>query len=342
MFKKDTVVVVGAGASFEAGLPLGLELKASIAKLTRFKPNMWGDIEHGDHEFYRELRRIPEFKESQQRLIEACTKISKGISFISSIDSFLEIHGADADIKACAKTAIAKLILEAEAKSKLVIDPSNIYNQLEPGRLDRTWYQELVHILFEKVDPVNLEKAFEPVEFIIFNYDRCIEWLIFHAIQGLYFCDKATAAKLIREKKFLHPFGDVGRPSWIDSRGVGFGENTSGRLAIVGEGIRTFTERAQSDGCLEQITDAISNAETIVFLGLSFHPECLDILRPHKGKSRVERIFGTSLMMSPHDKIATERFLANLYSRRSDKPEAILADLPCHEFLKQYKRSLAA
>ena len=36
MFKKKTVIIVGAGASKEAELPLGYELKNQIAELTKF------------------------------------------------------------------------------------------------------------------------------------------------------------------------------------------------------------------------------------------------------------------------------------------------------------------
>lgn len=344
MFNKKTVVVIGAGASKEADLPLGVELKSRISRLTTFIFE-YGGFQDGDYDFYNELRRAPQFSQQTENLRVACAKVSRGINFVSSVDSFLEIHGVDPDIQICTKAAIAQIILKAEGSSKLAVDRSNIYNELQPGKLNGTWCQELAQILFEKVGSNNIEQAFAPVTFVVFNYDRCVEWLIFHAIQGLYFQDRATAAKLMKSARFLHPFGEVGAPSWLSggSSGEDLGADVRGRLVSVSNGIRTFTERVESMSCADAIGEAVSSAETLVFLGFSFHPECMALLRPLERGASAKRIFGTSLGMSKNDKESIERLLAKVFtsSSGSGPPEVKLDDLPCGEFLRQYKRSLA-
>ena len=337
MFKKKTVIIVGAGASKEAELPLGYELKNQIAELTKFTFGHDG-FQHGDYDFYNELRRSAQFSQHARRLRTACSKVSRGINFVSSVDSFLEIHGVDPDIQVCTKAAIAQIILRAEAKSKLAVDRSNIYNQLEPGKLDKTWYQELAQILFEKVGSDDIKQAFVPVTFIIFNYDRCVEWLIFHAIQGLYFLDGLASAQSMKGANFLHPFGDVGSPPWLGGAAPSeeFGADVSGRLVSVCERIRTFTERVESTSCVAEIKDTVANAETL---------ECMALLQPNERGASAKRIFGTSVGMSGNDKAGIERQLAKIFTptagTRSRPPKVTLDALTCVEFLRQYKRSLA-
>jgi hypothetical protein len=51
----------------------------------------------------------------------------------------------------------------------------------------------LAYILFEKTKRDNIKAAFEPVSFIVFNYDRCLEWFLFCALIGLYFLTDEAA-----------------------------------------------------------------------------------------------------------------------------------------------------
>ena len=59
MFKSDTVLVVGAGASCEAGLPSGDKLKEHIARLLNFKfDNFGAGPLQGDSRIYHALKTI--------------------------------------------------------------------------------------------------------------------------------------------------------------------------------------------------------------------------------------------------------------------------------------------
>ena len=344
MFQSRTVVVVGAGASFEVGLPIGARLKEEISKLTSFTFE-FGNLKYGDGDFYNEIRRLPEFAKEGNRAIAACRKISNGIGFVSSIDSFLEVHSLDPDIQACAKAAIAKIVTDQERRSRLYVDPSNIYNSLKPANIQETWFVELAHMLFEKVDSGQLRKAFEPVTFVSFNYDRCVEWFVFNALKGLYFLDDRQAQDVLHSMQVLHPYGDIGAPSWLrGSGGVPFGGEVRGRLGELAKGIRTFTEKMAVSDTVDQVRKAIADARTVVFLGFAFHPQNMELLVPGGTISGVQQVYGTAVGMSERDRKATEEYLNRSFTRPSGKvrgPTVQLVDLECSEFMRQFKRTLA-
>jgi hypothetical protein len=343
MFKKNTVVVVGAGASFEAGLPIGAKLKEEISNLTRYSFNYSG-LESGNGEFYSQLARMPEFSQDHRRIRQACAKISNGIGYVSSIDSFLEIHAKDPDIQVCAKSAIVRIIAAHERGSKLNFDRGNIYNRLDTGGLQATWYLELAHLLFEKVDASSLARAFEPVSFISFNYDRCLEWFVFNALKGLYSLEDAAAQRAIEGLRVLHPYGYIGPPRWLSaSSGVDFGDELNGRLGHAAKSVRTFTESADAEA-IAQIKKAAANATTIVFLGFAFHPQNIELLRPQE-LSNVSHIYGTSHGMSEPDRAEVEGSLKRSFTRKRGSkdigPDVQLSNLKCAEFMSQFRRTLA-
>jgi len=121
LFKENTVFVVGAGANAEFGLPVGVDLAKTIARLMRFDINP-GISFNGD----RSILEI--FKHNSNRdqkvldeHLKAAKSISEGIPHINSIDNYLNNHSDDEKIIFCGKTAIVKAILDAEKKATSII-----------------------------------------------------------------------------------------------------------------------------------------------------------------------------------------------------------------------------
>lgn len=346
MFRQNTVIVLGAGASEEAKLPLGILLKRQVSSYCHLTQN-FGRIE-GNKDFYRELRRNSEYRTDMTKALEACKKIERGINFVSSVDNFLEVHKDDLDVQICAKAAICGIIANAERGSKLYVDDSNIYNTLDTRQLDDTWYLEVAQILFEKARPEHLNPAFEAVKFVSFNYDRCLEWFVYNAVQGLYAMDRTQAAKAMAKCVVYHPYGSIGLPEWIPSNeSERYGTEFADRLLAVSGRIKTFTEDVVETPDIEGTRRAISEAETIVFLGFSFHPQNLDILRPlHGVPSRVVRILGTCYGMSDQDTAFMKSRLKRHFSfdqkRQANRaPDVDLFPLKCAPFMQQFKRTLS-
>lgn len=337
MFRAKTVLVLGAGASFEAGLPIGFELRDNISRLTRYKFKFDG-IESGDRIFFDELTRgLP--GNQRDEVVSSLSKISNGINYVSSVDNFLEVHREDSLIQKCAKSAICKEISEAERRSALYVDPANVRNRLDTSRLKNTWYLELAHIAFEKANSQKLATALDTFSIISFNYDRCAEWFLFNALRGLYNLQSSETAGLLKSLRVIHPYGTIGSPSWLGGNEVeDFGADMRGRLGHAASRIKTFTEDVSGLPEIAEAKVAVEDAENLIFLGFSFHPQNLDLLaslKQKKGKSR--NIFATTLGMSGEDTRVIKQQLEIRFSA------AVIAEsLTCAEFLRQFKRTLSA
>lgn len=342
MFKSNTVVVIGAGASFEAGLPIGSTLKDEISKLTELTFER-GDLVRGS-EFVSELRRCERFSRDMQRMIAACEKVSAGIGFVSSVDNFLEIHADDEDVQVCAKCAITYLISKGEQKSKLAIDRSKANSRLPSSKLANTWYQGLAHVLFEKVPATAVSSAFEKVDFISFNYDRCLEWFLYQCLMGIYAIDSSKALKLLSPVDVRHPYGQIGDKSWQTVANA-FGGDLSGRIALSAQKIRTYTEKCETKD-VEEIRKLIECSEHIIFLGFAFHPQNMSLLQPDEIKryAKQKNIYFTSYGMSENDAATINASLKQFFTRHSGGYTAAnvtSANLECWEFLERYKRTLS-
>jgi hypothetical protein len=101
-----TVLVLGAGASYEVGLPIGDTLKEQIAGSLGFKPNQPGQL-RGDEAILGCFRILAKKAGTGElnRWYAACRQIVDGMPHAISIDNYLHQRG-DADIDLCGKLAI--------------------------------------------------------------------------------------------------------------------------------------------------------------------------------------------------------------------------------------------
>src|SRR5687767_9871911 len=155
MLPSKTVFVVGAGASKEVGLPIGSELKKTIADKLSFSFDDFGrDLKRGDLAVFRML--LNSYGNRINECVDAGRLISKGIVLSSSIDDFIDAHQHDEQIAVCGKVTIARSILEAERGSKLFYDQSNIYNTIDFASVDGTWFSGFFQLLSQQVRKSNL------------------------------------------------------------------------------------------------------------------------------------------------------------------------------------------
>jgi hypothetical protein len=184
LFKKQTLFVVGAGASVEFDLPLGRKL-ASMIKVKmdiRFEDGM-RQIGTGDFDLYSQLTR--QIQSDARELQEAAWLIRDGIGLAQSIDDFLDLHRTNQYVHRYGKGAIVKTILEAERQSKLYFAGPAMDEYFDPEKCVDTWLVKFLHLLGRGVPKENIHQIFDRVSFIVFNYDRCIEHFFHHALQKL-------------------------------------------------------------------------------------------------------------------------------------------------------------
>ena len=222
MFKSRTLFIVGAGASEEFGLPVGAMLAATISKKLNILYDESGvKIKTGDAELWEQIHYT--YQKELREYQGAAWLIRDGILFSSSIDDFLDVHNQNKRAVHVGKTAIIKSILEAERSSKLFYDNSSRSTKMNVSKLEGTWLIKFVRMLGRGIPLEKAETIFENVAFVVFNYDRCIEYFLFVALQQLYNIDQPRAAKLLQGLCIIHPYGSVASLPHESNDGISFG-----------------------------------------------------------------------------------------------------------------------
>ncbi len=349
-----TLFVIGAGASVEADLPIGKQLIDIVASKLNFKVEQ-GSLREGTGDFniVDVLQQRTQTREGIDTYLEAAWRVRDGIIFSNSIDSFIDVHRDDQDIQLCGKLAIAKTILEAERNSKLFIDkPKGEFADLEG--LKKTWFFEFVRHLNDGVRKAEISRIFEKVSFIIFNYDRCFEHFMYHALQRHYGISENDAASVMKSLTIFHPYGTIGDLPWEDRAGIpfGFGANRA-NMQFMASRIKTYTEQIEGHETLLAVREAVKKADTLVFLGFSYHPENMKLLNPGE-KCSTERVFGTAFGISSSDVGVIVDQIRQLVRRELSQetmrgrsvtisePIYIRNELKCAGLLQEYSRSLFA
>jgi len=92
----------------------------------------------------------------------------------------------------------------------------------------------------------NLGDIFKHLTIVNFNYDRCVEHFLFHAIQAWSLKGEAQVIELMNSLNIYHPYGTVGALPWQSREGIQFGEEADEfSLGKCSSGIRTFNEEVE-------------------------------------------------------------------------------------------------
>jgi hypothetical protein len=298
MQSPQTVFIVGAGASREVGLPIGRELIEFVINKLHYQL-VGGSLrtDTGDHELLDVVQQIAHDRPSIMAYLESARRVREGVIFSNSIDSFIDVHNQDEKIQLWGKLAIAKVVLDREQASDLYVQgPNNEFRDLQS--LKDTWFVKFMQGATNGLRKTKIDCIFENVKFIVFNYDRCIEHFLYHALQKHYGIDGSAAASILATLKIYHPYGTIMDLPWQHPEGIAFGADANrASLQLMASRIRTYTEQIASAASLFEMKDQVRTANTLVFLGFSFHPENIKLLS-HSGDCLSERVFGTACGIS--------------------------------------------
>lgn len=350
---KNTVYVIGAGASSEAGLPIGKGLKDEISKLFTSKD----ERDPYDHDIKTAYKASAKDSTDVNSFFLAAKKIETGLSQTESIDNFIHRHRDDENVALCGKLAIVKSILAAEKSSHFNIESSNKNPAIDYESLVSKWYTPFFQSITKGCTIGQLKDRFESITLIIFNYDRCIEHFLYSQLIKVYACTKDQAAELVNDIKIYHPYGDVGSLPWCNrnldkNRILNFGEKPHHtQLLALAQGIKTFTEGNDPDASEKmQIRTHMGKANRVVFLGFAFDTLNMQLINSRTGIDSFlpKGPSGTTLM-------GTECFATAAYESTSNQEifrERInclfkgnvaitLVNSECGPFFHDYRESLS-
>lgn len=342
----SSVFIIGAGASCEFDLPAGDKLKQSIASKLNFSMDDFGKYHGGDNEIRLALTLRSNEDPTFNNWIDSTLLISQAMPLAPSIDNFLNIHSDNEVVKFAGKSAIVKCIIEAEKSSRLYYDPfTSRAKQIRFRNSENTWLNSFFKSVTTNCSLGELCIRFKKISFIVFNYDRCIEHFLLHAIMLYYNIDIDTSASVLSNLDIYHPYGTVGKlRNHAVTAPTPFGASLQPNEIIrLANNITTFTEGSnKSDTELFEMRKTLAEASQIVFLGFAFHDINMELLCAHKSSKIIEtnpRIFATAFGQSSSD---TEEIAKMLSKRFRCQKSAIIIrnDIKCNELLNEYSRAI--
>lgn len=268
MIEKNSVLILGAGASAPYGFPTGAGLKKIICD--HFE-DMWVKF------IYDKVPSFTfEYLEGEKRLANAFVNDFKNFDH-DSIDLFLDIFRDYTDI---GKKAIYLNILNAETEST-------------KKELINDWYTSLFRLMIGTPDDY-FKLSKNNITIITFNYDRSLEQYLYNTF--LNFTKSLTEKEKIEELKTLkiyHVYGKLAELPWENNENaLHYGNPISMKQLIERkDNIKTIFERKEIAKTVDPIVDSIQNAKNIYFLGFGFARENVEILKMEKFKSVAQNIY---------------------------------------------------
>lgn len=295
---RKTVLVVGAGASCEAGFPSGEALVTAISATTRVIPQTRQEPESaGNPEFFELARRCFSRQWPSHTLsadvLRHMRELSAGVIHAHSIDNFLALHDDKSKLVFLGKLAIAYNISKFERQSGMYFSDPNIVAITKPMPIG-TWYGRFFKALTAECTFQQLPDRLRDVCIICFNYDRNIEQYLLRAIARVYIVTEEEAAAALSNLTIWHPYGSLGDlPPMCAADGVVYGPEV-GRdadvnlLIAITNSLRTFSEGSAdlTAGAAQRVSGFFGAATRHVFLGFGFLPANMAILGTLKKASR--------------------------------------------------------
>lgn len=345
MFNSNTAFIIGAGASHEAGLPIGSGLTERIAELVNL--HVQGGIpSRGDHEIYQSMRILGSQEQwADNRFIASGRAVAEAMELAPSIDTFLESHKENPEFVKIGKMGIVRAISLAEAGSKLA-PGSDDQLPISIKSLASTWYYGLARQLFNGVPANQPHLAFENVSFVVFNYDRCLQHFLKRAVEVYFRLTAEQADAVVQKATFIHPYGTLGSVFEGENGRLRFGQ-TRFDIASVSDRIRTFSESSE---LADEVRSAVIKADTLVFLGFGFHEQNMALLDVAKDIGAItvkpKMVYATTMELSSSDEAVVRNQISYALIGRplsNYPPNRIHThNGSCYGLFGAYWRSLAA
>ena len=331
MIKNNTVFIIGAGATKPYGYPTGLELRKYLCQ--DYKSISY-DIKNTDSSILQE--KINYFSDSFYN------------SLIPSIDQYLSLCKDDNVIQEIGKIGILYYILRSEKLSSYA-----------EGMVDyetHDWltylYRRMVSEFKTSSDYINFKD--NNVSFIIFNYDRMVEFVLSNSFYYSFNTDRVKNFDLLGDEfyklfpfKFVHVYGKIASLQYekpLDSNYYDFKKIDNNDFAVLTrlkDNIRTIydDDRVVKED-IKIAKGIIKKADRIFILGFGYANENLSILDLPNLLNSNQRVYGTAYNLTESEiRDVRERLInnpdfKNLMSSGSNNP--YIENTDCLSLLRKY------
>ena len=127
---------------------------------------------------------------------------------------------------------------------------------------------KFIHVLGRDLKKEDVRTIFDNVAFIVFHYDRCLEFFLTTLSRILWY-RRYGRGQLVEELTIIHPYVWAGNTAPF--RSTPFGRSGVNYLELSRD-IKTFTEQAHTD-ITQEIAVEVARAEALVFLGFGYHDQ---------------------------------------------------------------------
>ncbi len=238
MIIKNTVFILGAGASKPFGFPTGLELKYYILNQLEVKNSPMRSM-------------LLQLIKDDIEIMEFCNSLNK--SGLLSVDSFLEHR---TEFIKVGKLAIAYALINRE-------DEQMLYQR----NTGESWYEYLFGKMNAPFDTFEENR----VSFITFNYDRSLEHFLFNALQSLSNEKSERCAFILQRIMVKHIYGSLGQLSWQSSDGKSYSTKINPKiLEKASNQIKIISEKEKKALVFKTAQNLLNNADYIFFLGFGY------------------------------------------------------------------------
>lgn len=342
MFRDYTVFVVGAGASAEFSMPVGSQLSDTIRDNCKFNID-YGRIAGGVGPIMHHLQKGVNMQDHAQvdalnARLQVMRNISQGIEMAESIDEFIYRYSDNALVAEIGKLQIAWAIANAEASS--ILSPQRKFDAKDGFQIaNTTWLSTFAKALLNGVKAADIEKIGENITIVCFNYDRCIEHYLEHAIVRAYpgtTDDKAR--EIVGNINIIHPYGSLGL-----LRTFPFG--TTNLFANMANNLITWSETIKDAQITEGIKTAMQQAERVVFLGFAFARQNMELLEGDTTEARSEIVaYSTGFGLPKEAEKSYKASISLLYNSSVDQYVTnnvhIQWQTKCYEFMNMHRYNL--
>ena len=262
MFRVATTIVLGAGASWGYGYPLGDDL---IDKVINF----------GAHLVKHKNKRM----DDQDRLL---LRLNQTIRFYDpiSVDNFLWHYREDKALIDQAKKLIAEIVVSSGEERYFLRGAKYVGKDPRVDTAETNWYRFLWDALVSEQTTEEISDPSKPFGFniITFNYDASLEYFLYTRVtsEGSMFTEIQQEAVLEKLKSSIHHvYGCLLNYKWMGGteennllKVAGPDNRSAIKAREIYENILLINERSEAD--YAQLQNIITESAQVIFLGFGF------------------------------------------------------------------------